>query len=382
MNKIKDALDRRVSKVQWREADTQIVLNRIREKDGRKRFPLARLAVLACMLLAAASVYAERQWGVLDWLLRDAALPETPIETLRPRLLKSSGSAAAAVQPMEAVSDGYGLYLSVLCTPTEKNTLLLNASLTPDQSLAEEIGVQADYSGQTVAEWAQTHGYTSIKRIHVFSDAWTSEQDTFDSGVSAAMRLTEDGGSLIMLAGGCRGEGYELTYTVIPYVASAAGQNEKSAWTLSRRAEDISYGAVRFDGMERTAQNAKVLASYLPERQDADGAIRIEGVDLLQSPLACYCLVRYRVPSGEKLLPIFAPSMETDAFTWPDISMHGRGEREKADGTAELLYFRTVAIRDLPDAFELTGAYGFDASGENKRLTSVWLVRRNGGLSP
>ena len=382
MNKIKDALDHRVSKVQWSETDTQSVLNRIREEDGRKRLPLARLAVLACMLLAAASVYAERQWGVLDWLLRDAALPETPIETLRPRLLENKGPAAVTVQPMEAVSDGYGLYLSVLCTPAEKNTLLLNASLTPDQSLAEEIGVQADHSGQTVAEWAATHGYTSIKRIHVFSDAWTSALDTFDSSVSAAMRLTEDGGSLIMLAGGCRSEGYELTYSFIPYVASVPGPNKKSAWTLSARAEDICYGTIRFDGIERAAQSAKVLASYVPERQDADEPIRIEGVDLLQSPLASYCLVRYQVPSGEKLLPIFAPSMETDAFSWPDISMHGRSEQTGANGTAELLYFRTVTIRDLPDAFELGGAYGFEASGERKPLTPIRLIRRNGDLSP
>lgn len=382
MNKIKDALDCRVSGVRWTEADTRSVMKRIREKDGRKRLPLARLAVLVCMLLAAASVYAERQWGVLEWLLRDAALPETPIETLQPRLLKSSGPDAVTVQPMEAVSDGYGLYLSVLCTPTEKNTLLLNASLTPDQSLAEELGVQADYGGQTVGEWAEAHGYTSVKRVHVFSDAWTSEQDTFDSSVSAAMRLTEDGGSLIMLAGGCRSGGYELTYTVIPYVASAAEQNKKSAWTLSTRAEDIRYGTICFDGMERAAQSARVLASYLPERQNADEPIRIEGVDLLQSPLASYCLVRYRVPSGEKLLPIFAPSMETDAFTWPDISMHGRSEQTGADGTAELLYFRTITIQDLPDAFELGGAYGIDAAGESKPLTPVRLIRGNGDLSP
>lgn len=383
MNELKKALDRRLSMTQWTAGDTSSVLSAIRKKEPemKKHLPAALIAAMVFLILTAATVLAESRWGVLDWLLSSPSQPETPIETVSPTVLAEKGLEKVSVRPVEAASDGFGLYLSVECRPQEENALLLNASLDPNSNFAQEIGIHSAPAGQTIAAWAKEQGFTSLYSIHIFSDFYSasaSRLETFDSRVSAAMRFQDGGSSLVMLAGGClEGRPYELSYTLIPYVAGDTG------WVLSGSSSTHETGTIRFSVPDAPAQNIQTLASYRPADGVDGSPIQIQRVDLLQSPLASYFAVTYTLQDGAAqaaLSPIFSPAMPTDgagAFSWPDLYMQGRSESLLPDGALAYTYFCTRNFHYPPNEFELDGAYGFGVSQEASLLSPVWMIRQD-----
>lgn len=388
MNDLKKLLDRQLSMTQWTADNTQNVLSSIRkeEPEMKRAFPAALVAALLLIILTTAAVLAETQWGVLDWLFPSSARP-VPIETAVPTVLEANGPESIAICLSEAVSDGYGLYVSVLCTPQEENTLLLNASLDPNRHLANEIGAASASDDQTIAAWARAQGFTAIRSVHLFSDAHSetaSKQETFDSRVSAAMRLLDDGSSLILLAGSdLPGDGpYELTYTTIPYIAHETDESPVPVWTLSEKTTDQQTGTLRFGIQKNEAKNIRRLASYLPDEDQPDGPLQIRRAELLQSPFASYFLVAYTVREDMEhveMLPVFGPSMPSDGsqpFSWPDLFMHGRKAQRLADGAMEYTYFCPRKINYLPDAFEIGGAFGLTPDAWTA-LSPVWMIRQD-----
>ncbi|MBR1586027.1 MAG: hypothetical protein IJ662_10840 [Clostridia bacterium] len=368
MNKLKEVLDRQLSATQWTAGDTQRVLATIQnEEPKRKKRPsIVLMAAIVTILLTTTVVLAEAQWGVLDWLFPSSTQPTVPIRTAHPVVLAGEGPEAVQIRPLEAVTDGYGLYLSVLCTPENKNTLLLNASLDPNRDPVSQIGIEGAPGGETIAAWARAQGYTAIRAIHLFSDAQAernAQQETFDSRVSAAMRWMDDGSSVIMLAGSwLDGDAvYSLHYAVIPYEFQENDPPADGAWVLSTRFDSWETGDVSFTMQERGEQSIRILASYKPANQDAADPIQIQRVDLLQSPLASYFSVTYTLQGNADhgdMLPIFGPAMQADdsgAFRWPRLYMHGRKAQQLPDGRLEYTYFCTREIHDLPAAFELGG---------------------------
>ena len=364
MNKLKESLDHRLSMTQWTADNTQKVLSKIRKEDCEMKKTVSTIFIAAIIMIIVTTtvVLAETQWGVLNWIFDSSTSPTAPIETVAPTVLENTGPEGVTVYPMEAVSDGYGLYLSVVCTPKDKSTLLLNAAFDPNQDFASDIGVDPAYDGQTIAEWAKTQGYSSISSIHLFSNAYSVKLETFDSSVSATMRLLDDGSSLIMLAGSCL-EGddtYELSYEVIPYIASKGELPTQTAWMLSTPSE-FAFGTIRFTIQKREGQSAKKLASYEPVEKDTAGSVRIKRVDLLQSQFASYILVTYTLMSDqnqEEMMPIFASSMQLDGngpLSWPNLLMHGRKKQQLPDGEMEYAYYYTRTINYLPDEFEVQG---------------------------
>ena len=69
----------------------------------------------------------------------------------------------------EAQNDGYGLYLSVVFTPKEKDTLAFNWGINPFEDGPKAAGLVPDDQDQTLAEWAVSHGYRKLVRVALMS---------------------------------------------------------------------------------------------------------------------------------------------------------------------------------------------------------------------
>jgi len=387
MNDLKETLDHHLSTTQWTEENTENVLLKIkRDGSGRKKaIPGAMIAAIILLLFTMATVVADSKWGVLDWLSSFSDQPTAPIETARPALWDEKTTGQAIVMPVEAVTDGYGMYVSVLCTPAEPDTLLLNPSLNPNLDTVEKMGIPGD---QTIAAWAKDQGIGAIQQIYIFSAA--PQLASFDARVSASMRLTEDGSSLIMLAGSNteKDEFYDLTYRILPYVLSETDDPSGEEWVL---AENFSIpipqeqiGTLRFSVTGGEVKDAKILASYRPEEIDPASFIQIQRVDLVRSTLADYYDVTYTLPKGEnhdEWMPVFGISAEErEAFAYSALLMHGRRERILPDGSMEYSYICRTVIHDLPDAIGISGIAGWNIDSSLNHRVAVKMVRQDDAL--
>lgn len=359
-NNMKKELNRYLSETAWTPTDTQNVLKAIRRRKTRVRLPVLAAAVLGMALLAAFSVMAENRWGVLDWLLRPPEARPLPIQTAKPILIDDTGHAVAEIQPLEAVTDGYGLYLSAACVPKQPGTLLLNASLNPNTSPVSEIGVLSAPADMTIAEWAQNEGYSSLYSVLLYS-SYFDALGTFDSRQAGRMSLREDGASVITLAGGYQGtdQAYALSYYIAPYARAVDG-----AWEEPHDGGVEPSAVLHFRVEDIKKLDAEEVAVYVPVGENPSEKLHVEKLTLLRSPLASYFAVCY-TDEGTSRGGYTEALFGLTELPYPDVLIHGRQARQLPDGTQRALYFCTRELpAALPDRLTLDGVLPPDIFAE------------------
>ena len=132
------------------ETNTENVLQRIREEEHltKKRIPTALSVAIILLLILAVTALAESKWGLIQWFSGNNTTEA--ISTTKPEIVQQTECPQATFLLTEAVSDGYGLYIDVLCIPKESQILLLNASVDPNETAVGDIGIDSDDSQKTV----------------------------------------------------------------------------------------------------------------------------------------------------------------------------------------------------------------------------------------
>ena len=256
--------------------------------------------------MAITAINGSSRWGVSDWLTEnrshgsESTVPPVLIETAP--LPEPVDTEYVTITVREAVNDGYGLYLAVAFTPKEEDTLVLNVSVNPFKDGPETIGLVPDEKNQTIARWAERHGYRRFIRVMLMSmrpefdaipkelvdgdevAAWMEEHDMpfkrdtdgsvifaqvsesaeFDSYMNRKMLVEEDGTTLVMAAGSSlKGqEEYPLSWSAVPYKIN---ENGTWAWGYSEPQVDMTkwtQGTIPLHIPENSGGTTAVLARY------------------------------------------------------------------------------------------------------------------------
>ena len=313
-------------------------------------FP-AFVAIILLLTLTAAVAVEVLDWHVLDWLTpawNNSYDPTAPVVT------GDTSHPVADVQIVEAVSDGYGVYLSVLCTPKEENVLLLNAFTTPSDDAAA-IGITPDYPRQSIGAWADTHGYTLYEvRLHTISVNPDLTNNTGFDSATGDMQRTSDGSTIIMMGGGSAplADTYQLNYTIVPYT-----QRIKGLWeTDDAAATDTHTIAFTVDVPQTPA--ADVIAAYTISTDTPAQHINLIRCQLLRTPLAAYVEYVYTIRDDAIAQ---AERLGNDSFNLihPQLLFSANGlticSREtRPDGGLQFRILRSIPLpAEIPDGVDL-----------------------------
>ena len=371
-----EALNRSLSGLQNNPYLAQKVITITKEK-AYKRKKFSSSAILACVLVGIlASAMATgiaingKPWGVLNWIFE--AQPNSTAVTATQSIYSNpeqvsqetttSPSETEVMIPMEvtaistksceldfatlsireAVTDGYGIYLSIAAVPSNPDILLLDWSVNPFESSPEIIGRVPDYPNQTLAEWAVNHGYTQLIRLSIGSplpepytygrkvsseeydpnpanadkqivqtDGWSddlvSNGSGFDSFINRKMLLEEDGTSLIMIAGGFTDQKeYEIACFMMPWRMTEDGKENPVDYNSPGLdpnepiydMDNREKGILSFAFPANSMVNSTVLAEYdgeipLLSNPERNGHIHVQFV---RTGLNDYCLAEYNDP--------------------------------------------------------------------------------------
>ena len=370
-----DALNRSLSGLQSNPYIVQKIITGTKEK-AYKRKKLSSTAIIAFVLVGImASAMATgiaingKPWGVLNWIFE--AQPNSTAVTATQKIYPdseqilqeatASPSETQAIIPMEvvaistescefdfatlsireAVTDGYGIYLSIAAVPSNPDILLLDWSINPFESSPEIIGQVSDYQNQTLAEWAVNHKYKQLIRLSigsplpepythgrlissekydpdpaiadkqtVQSDGWSydlvSNGSGFDSYINRRMVLEEDGTSLIMIAGGFMNQKeYEIACFMMPWRMTGDGKEDPADYDspgLDPKEpiydmDNRERGILSFVFPDNPTVSSTILAEYdgdipLLSNPEMNGHIHIQFV---RTQLNDYCLAEYSV---------------------------------------------------------------------------------------
>ncbi|MBR0267683.1 MAG: hypothetical protein IJQ71_09690 [Clostridia bacterium] len=368
-----DALNRSLSGLQSNPYIVQKIITGTKEK-AYKRKKLSSTAIIAFVLVGImASAMATgiaingKPWGVLNWIFE--AQPNSTAVTATQKIYPdseqilqeatASPSETQAIIPMEvvaistescefdfatlsireAVTDGYGIYLSIAAVPSNPDILLLDWSINPFESSPEIIGQVSDYQNQTLAEWAVNHKYKQLIRLSigsplpepythgrlissekydpdpaiadkqtVQSDGWSydlvSNGSGFDSYINRRMVLEEDGTSLIMIAGGFMNQKeYEIACFMMPWRMTGDGKEDPADYDspgLDPKEpiydmDNRERGILSFVFPDNPTVSSTILAEYdgdipLLSNPEMNGHIHIQFV---RTQLNDYCLAEY-----------------------------------------------------------------------------------------
>ncbi len=343
------------------------------EKPVKKKFAAFPAVVTMVILLTlTAGIAAEAiGWNVLEWLsipadnVQDTVFPETTGDVSHP---------VADVHIHEAVSDGYGVYMSVVCKPKEENVLLLNASVNPRDD-ADAIGLVPDYPRQTIGAWADRHGY-SIYDVRLYTVAAYPDlmnNAGFDS-MLGQMQRNEDGSIVIMMAGGSvpLPRDYQLNYIITPYEKQLNGLWQVDEWAVMDEQRSIGFS---IDVPEKP--ETEVLAEYAVSPETPTQHINLTGCRLLRTPLMTYAEFTYTFKDaaiGQMERPDkdhFYPH-GYDLMNW-DVRMELISTETLADGTTQFCYVTTAQLpQGTPDEMEVDVRL---SGGDNKMKELVTLIR-------
>ena len=368
-----EALNRSLSGLQSNPYIVQKIITGTKEK-AYKRKKLSSTAIIAFVLVGImASAMATgiaingKPWGVLNWIFE--AQPNSTAVTATQKIYPdseqilqeatASPSETEAIIPMEvvaistescefdfatlsireAVTDGYGIYLSIAAVPSNPDILLLDWSINPFESSPEIIGQVSDYQNQTLAEWAVNHQYKQLIRLSigsplpepythgrlissekydpdpaiadkqtVQSDGWSydlvSNGSGFDSYINRRMVLEEDGTSLIMIAGGFMNQKeYEIACFMMPWRMTGDGKEDPADYDspgLDPKEpiydmDNRERGILSFVFPDNPTVSSTILAEYdgdipLLSNPEMNGHIHIQFV---RTQLNDYCLAEY-----------------------------------------------------------------------------------------
>ena len=371
-----EALNRSLSGLQNNPYLVQKIITGTKEK-VHKRKKLSSSAIIAFVLVGIiASAMATgiaingKPWGVLNWIFE--AQPNSTAVTATQKIYSdseqilqeatASPSETEAIIPMEvaaistescefdfatlsireAVTDGYGIYLSVAAVPSNPDILLLDWSINPFESSPERIGRVSDDPDQTIAEWAVNHGYNQLIRLSigspspepythgrlvssekydpnptiadkqiVQSDGWlndlVSNGSGFDSYINQQMVLEEDGTSLIMIAGGFTNQKeYEIACFMMPWRMTKDGKEDPADYDSPGfdpkepiyDMDNRERGILSFSFPDKPLVSATVLAEYdgeIPLLSNPEITSHIH-VQFIRTSLNDYCLAEYSDP--------------------------------------------------------------------------------------
>ena len=368
-----EALNRSLSGLQSNPYIVQKIITGTKEK-AYKRKKLSSTAIIAFVLVGImASAMATgiaingKPWGVLNWIFE--AQPNSTAVTATQKIYPdseqilqeatASPSETEAIIPMEvvaistescefdfatlsireAVTDGYGIYLSIAAVPSNPDILLLDWSINPFESSPEIIGQVSDYQNQTLAEWAVNHQYKQLIRLSigsplsepythgrlissekydpdpaiadkqtVQSDGWSydlvSNGSGFDSYINRRMVLEEDGTSLIMIAGGFMNQKeYEIACFMMPWRMTGDGKEDPADYDspgLDPKEpiydmDNRERGILSFVFPDNPTVSSTILAEYdgdipLLSNPEMNGHVHIQFV---RTQLNDYCLAEY-----------------------------------------------------------------------------------------
>lgn len=371
-----EALNRSLSGLQNNPYLVQKVITGTKEK-VYKRKKYSRSAILAFILVGImASAMATgiaingKPWGVLNWIfeaqpnnaavtatqsiypdseqvLQEATASPSETEAIIPMEVAAISTESceldfATLSIREAVTDGYGIYLSIAAVPSNPDILLLDWSINPFESSPEIIGQVSDFPNQTLAEWAVNHQYKQLIRLSigsplpepythgrlvsseeydpdpaiadkqtVQSDGWSynmvSNGSGFDSYINRQMVLEEDGTSLIMIAGGFTNQKeYEIACFLMPWRTTEDGKEDPVDYNSPGLdpqepiydMENRERGMLSFAFPDNPTVSSTVLAEYngeipLLSNPELNGHIHIKFV---RTQLNDYCLAEYSDP--------------------------------------------------------------------------------------
>lgn len=371
-----EALNRSLSGLQNNPYLVQKIITGTKEK-VHKRKKLSSSAIIAFVLVGImASAMATgiaingKPWGVLNWIFE--AQPNSTAVTATQKIYSdseqilqeatASPSETEAIIPVEvaaistescefdfatllireAVTDGYGIYLSIAAVPSTPDTLLLDWSINPFESSPERIGRVSDDPDQTIAEWAVNHGYNQLIRLSigspspepythgrlvssekydpnptiadkqiVQSDGWLNDLISngpgFDSFINRQMVLEEDGTSLIMIAGGFTNQKeYEIACFMMPWRMTKEGKKDPVDYDSSGLdpqepiydMDNRERGILSFSFPDKPSVSSTVLAEYdgeIPLLSNPEMTSHIH-VQFIRTSLNDYCLAEYSDP--------------------------------------------------------------------------------------
>ena len=341
----------------------------------KKKFAAFPALVTAVILLTAAVAVAVDavDWHVLDWL---TPAQDNPYEASFPQTTGDTSHAVADVRIHEAVSDGYGVYLSVVCTPREENVLLLNASVHPRDDVAI-LGLTPDYPRQTIASWAENHGYTMYD-IRLYTAAAYPDllyNTGFDSMLGSMKRM-EDGSVVIMMGGGTvpLAIDYELNYIIVPYQKTSSG-----LWQVDEWAAVDQQQAIAFSVDVPNEPVSEVIAEYAVSADTPTEHINLLSCRLLRTPLAAYIEYVYTlrddsVTPADRWLNDRFNAQHAQLTNW-DVRMEIHAAEAHPDGSTQYCYMETILLPDeLPDEMRLDAALFMPGSAGDAE-ENVTLIR-------
>ena len=350
-----EALNRSLSGLQNNPYLVQKIITGTKEK-VHKRKKLSSSAIIAFVLVGIiASAMATgiaingKPWGVLNWIfeaqpnsmavtatqniysdseqiLQEATASPSETEAIIPMEVAAISTEScefdfATLSIREAVTDGYGIYLSVAAVPSNPDILLLDWSINPFESSPERIGRVSDDPDQTIAE-PYTHGRlvssekydpnpTIADKQIVQSDGWLNDLISngpgFDSFINRQMVLEEDGTSLIMIAGGYTDQKeYEIACFMVPWRMTKDGKEDPADYDSPGfdpkepiyDMDNRERGILSFSFPDKPLVSATVLAEYdgeIPLLSNPEITSHIH-VQFIRTSLNDYCLAEYSDP--------------------------------------------------------------------------------------
>ena len=368
-----EAMNRSLSGLQNNPYLVQKIITGAKEKVHRRKTFSRSMIVTFVLVGIMASAMATgiaingKPWGVLNWIfeaqpnstavtatqsnypdseqiLQEATASPSETEVILPMEVAAISTESckfgfATLSIREAVTDGYGIYLSIAAVPSSPDILLLDWSINPFESSPEIIGQVSDYPNQTLAEWAINHKYTQLIRLSigsplpepythgrlisseeyeadptiadkqtVQSDRWSydlvSNGSGFDSYINRQMVLEEDGTSLIMIAGGFTDQNkYDISCFMIPWRMTEDGKEDPVDYNYPGLdpnepiydMDNRERGILSFAFPENPTVSSTILAEYdgkipLLSNSEMNSPIHVQ---FIRTSLNDYCLAEY-----------------------------------------------------------------------------------------
>lgn len=352
---IKQALDAQLSGLRTSPLQREVLFQQATGGKRMKRKLTAGLVLALILILTALTAVAMELtgWSVLEWL---SPPTQSTLSASTPITQGSTEHRVADIHLREAVTDGYGVYLSLAITPKEEGTLVLSNAIDPFYNKAVQLGVTPDFEDQTVAQWATAHGYHKLYQISCGGQRTTDEvgntilHDYFDAH-NNPMRILDDGTTLWMMACAYQGEEhlYKLCYRILTFPPDIqtyhAVYSESALGNMIAEHDDYEQRVLTFTVAPPDETSIDLVAEYRPspDAHQPEEYPRVEYIRLLRSPLTDYYDVAYTHPpaSKKKSNTIGEPRFfNLDLFS-PDVWMKREYEELLPDGTVEKHYVRT-----------------------------------------
>ncbi len=298
--------------------------------------------------------------GVLDWLYRRER--EQKMNTTIPIAKGVTEHRAASLELREAITDGYGVYLSLAVTPKEEGTLFLSNRINPYWHTAAELGLTTDDPEQTVAEWAAANGYHQMKEIRLYG-AYTVNEDGSTTSENHfvvygnPVYVESDGTMVFMLAGENKGEGhvYKLCYRILTYPEPEPNEqmgNYVEMRKMIAEYDDYEERVITFTVDTPQGMEAEVLAEYLPdpEHEQSSEFPQVTGLRILRTPLSAYYDVTYVHPAPGELRRYYfgEPSFITDQLYDQTVRMTGWYAEPVSGGSQQFHELHSCILPDPP----------------------------------